>query len=237
MSVASGRLNSGRINEHSGYRNRHDGVRDRTRTSAGAERTLILDDDRRHTESLMPGIRELLATSNLSPHDVERVVVDRGPGLYTGLRVGIATAIGFALAAQCDLVGVTSLELLAAGAYRGGARGVLVAAVDGRRGEVFVQSFELSEEVAATSEPRVARPADVIDAWQGRDLTITGDGVRRYEREFGTLSGATFFDQPVPPTREALALGAIRAPEVAITPMYLREADAVANFTTRERSS
>ena len=101
----------------------------------GEEFEVVLDEQRHHTETLTPGIRDLLQRVRLAPKDFDRVVVDRGPGLYTGLRVGVATAIGLSLAASADLVSVTSLELLARGAYRRGARGAFVSAVDGRRGE------------------------------------------------------------------------------------------------------
>jgi tRNA threonylcarbamoyladenosine biosynthesis protein TsaB len=207
-------------------------------TSSGERLSLIVDDNRHHTESLIPGIRELLTSVALNAKSLDRVVVDRGPGLYTGLRVGIATAVGLALAANCELVGVTSLEMLAAGAYRAGVRGTLLAAVDGRRGEVFVQSFELADAVTTTSEPSVERPAEVISRWSSKgEVTVTGDGATRYGEEFGSLVTMTIFDQPVPPPLEALELAMTREPESDIIPMYLREPDAVANFSTRERSS
>jgi tRNA threonylcarbamoyladenosine biosynthesis protein TsaB len=208
------------------------------RLSSGEEFEAILDDERRHTESLTPGIRDLLAGVGLAAKDLDRVVVDRGPGLYTGLRVGVATAIGLSLAASAELVSVTSLELLAHGAHRSGVRGLFVSAVDGRRGELFVQTFSLGDEVTARSEPDVTRPETLRDAWSDRDEPVTfgGDGVTRYEAELRGLSRATLLDQPVPPAIEALGLGMVRPPETAVTPLYLREADAVANFSTRERS-
>lgn len=204
-------------------------------TSSGERLSLVVDDDRHHTESLVPGIRELLASVGLAAKSLDRVVVDRGPGLYTGLRVGLATAVGLALAANCDLVGVTSLELLAAGALRAGVRGPLIAAVDGRRGEVFVQSFQLDDTLRPTNEPSVERPDELIARWTSSDVTVTGDGVTRYRALFDSLAAVTVFDQPVPPPLEALVIGATREPESDIVPLYLREPDAVANFSTRER--
>ena len=79
------------------------------RTSAGHEVARVLDVERRHTEVLVAGMSALLEECGLLPRDVECVVVDIGPGLFTGLRVGIATAIGFAEGLGCGLVGVTSL--------------------------------------------------------------------------------------------------------------------------------
>jgi len=209
------------------------------RTTEGAEVSLVVDDERHHTEALTPGIRDLLIESGLTPKEIDRVVVDRGPGLYTGLRVGIATAIGFALGANADLVGVTSLELLAHGARASGVRGTLVSAVDGRRGEVFVQTFNLDRDVTAVSEPSVTLPLTVVDKWSesGDPVTFTGDGVARYETVFLGVSNGSIFDQRVPPPLAAARLGEFRPPEAQIVPLYLREADAVANFATRERPS
>jgi len=207
------------------------------RTNEGEELVLVVDDERHHTEALTPGIRDLLVRADITPKAIDRVVVDRGPGLFTGLRVGIATAIGFALGASADLVGVTSLELLAYGARRAGVHGNLVSVVDGRRGEVFVQTFNLADELTTVGDAKVALPQSVVEEWSERGaVTFTGDGVIRYEDLFTSLVAATVFEQRVPPVLEALHLGAQRRAESQIVPLYLREADAVANFTTRERS-
>ena len=61
------------------------------RTSQGHEVLRVIDEDRQHTEALTEGMAALLAEVALRPRDIERVVVDHGPGLFTGLRVGIAT--------------------------------------------------------------------------------------------------------------------------------------------------
>jgi tRNA threonylcarbamoyladenosine biosynthesis protein TsaB len=210
------------------------------RLDSGEEFEVVLDDQRHHTETLTPGIRDLLERVGLAPKNLDRVVVDRGPGLYTGLRVGVATAIGLSLGASADLVSVTSLELLAHGASRRGARGAFVGAVDGRRGELFVQTFSLNDDdVDPLSEPTVTTPAVLVDEWVHRDEDVTfgGDGVVRYDAEFRRLARATLLDQSVPPPLEALTLGETRSSDNAVTPLYLREADAIANFSTRERPS
>lgn len=204
-------------------------------TSDGREIVAVVDLERRHTESLTPGLRDLLGEAKLAPRDVDRVVVDRGPGLFTGLRVGIATAVGFSLATGAGLVAVTSLELLALGAWRAGVRGPLVACVDGRRGEIFVQTFNLADVVANLGPPKVTRPEALAASLDGEAVTLTGDGAARYEAVFATLAGVSVFDQRVPPPLEALRLALARTPSEEITPLYLRDADAVANFSTRTR--
>ena len=107
------------------------------RTANGFEMGWVVDDDRHHTEALTVAIDRVLREFDLTPASLDRIVVDRGPGLFTGLRVGLATALGLSQALGCGLVGVTSLELLAQGAHESGTRGSLVGAVDGRRGEVL----------------------------------------------------------------------------------------------------
>ena len=67
-------------------------------------------------------------------------------------------------------------------------------------------------------------------------MTLTGDGIARYEAAFReSATGGCIFEQLVPSPLEALRLGAARPADVEVTPLYLREADAVANFSTRER--
>ena len=207
------------------------------RTTAGLEVTRVVDDGRRHTEALTGAMKTLLEEVELRSRDIDRVVVDRGPGLFTGLRVGIATAIGFSQALGCALVGVTSLEMLAGGAFDAGVRGTLVACVDGRRGEIFAQTFLLADEVTVLDEARVTSALEIVarSEAKGSPAIFTGDGVERYRIEFQDRSLATIFDQVVPSLHAGLSIGASRVPVDVVSPLYLREADAIANFTTRER--
>jgi tRNA threonylcarbamoyladenosine biosynthesis protein TsaB len=207
------------------------------RTSSGEEVTRVVNDGRRHTEALALAMGVLLGEVGLAPRDVMRVVVDRGPGLFTGLRVGIATAIAFSQGLGAELVGVTSLEVLAHGAFDAGVRGTVVGCVDGRRGEIFAQTFELDDVVRSVSAAHVALPSDVADEWarRGAPVTFTGDGVDRYEGLLGAVANGSSFAQPVPSVHAALSLGALGPATDEVVPLYLREADAVANFSTRQR--
>jgi tRNA threonylcarbamoyl adenosine modification protein YeaZ len=89
---------------------------------------------RGHSERLVPMLDELLDGRRAA-----RILVGVGPGSFTGIRVGIAAAHGLAIAWACELSGMSSLALLAAGASSGGP---VAAAVDGGHGELFVQQFE-----------------------------------------------------------------------------------------------
>ncbi len=198
----------------------------------------VVDEDRHHTEALTSSLSRLLGEAGVRARDLDRIVVDRGPGLFTGLRVGLATALGLSEATGCPLVGVTSLELLAHGCHASGTRATLVCAVDGRRGEVFVQTFELGDTVSEVAAPSVARARDVVIEWatKGAPVTFTGDGVERYLSDFAAVPNATIERQLVPSVTAALSIGATRDCVERVEPLYLREADAIANFTTRQRS-
>ena len=196
----------------------------------------VLDTSRRHTEVLTPGIEALLAERSITARDLARVVVDHGPGLFTGLRVGIAAAQALARGLGVELVEVTSLELLAASAHRDGHRGRLTALVDARRGELFAQSFELGEGVVARGDASVIGPSDLVARWRGESQrpVLVGDGAARYRDLFEFSLEVTVLDIVVPSPREALAIGERRAPVELATPLYLRDADAVSNFAVRK---
>lgn len=90
---------------------------------------------RGHSERLVPMLDELLEGRR-----ADRILVGVGPGSFTGIRVGIAAAQGLSIAWGCELAGMSSLALLAAGAN---GDSVVAAAVDGGHGELFVQEFDV----------------------------------------------------------------------------------------------
>jgi tRNA threonylcarbamoyladenosine biosynthesis protein TsaB len=87
----------------------------------------------RHLEWLLPAVDEMLRGLSLGPEDIEAIAVSQGPGGFTGLRIGIATASGWARARGVPLLGVSTLEALASVA---GADGLILPVLDAHRGEV-----------------------------------------------------------------------------------------------------
>lgn len=100
-----------------------------------------LRSDRRHAETLAPAVEHVLSQAGVTLADVEAIAVDVGPGLFTGLRVGVATAQGLAEGLGVGVVQVTSVDVLASEAYEGGWDGPVAAVVDARRGEVFAARY------------------------------------------------------------------------------------------------
>ena len=101
---------------------------------------MIVHSERSHGEMLAPMIQAVLAEAEMSIDDIGLVAVDCGPGRYTGLRVGIATAAALAYARSLPVVAVGSTELLAFGARK--FCGNIVPVVDARRGEAFFAVYK-----------------------------------------------------------------------------------------------
>lgn len=104
-----------------------------------AERSLATE--RGHAELLMGLIGASMAEAALGFADLDLVAVTRGPGSFTGLRVGLAAARGIALAADLPCLGITSLDALAHSAPWADDEGVRLATIDTRRGDLYAQAF------------------------------------------------------------------------------------------------
>ena len=146
------------------------------RTETGVQAELTLTGRRRHVETLTPALEHLLQQLGLVPADLGVVAVDIGPGLFTGLRVGMAAAKGLAQSLGLGVMGATSLDILTAGAAAAGLRGLVLACVDARRGEVFAAVHEID-----AARPFAAGPAVRLGVglFAPDDLATGAGGVRR----------------------------------------------------------
>jgi tRNA threonylcarbamoyladenosine biosynthesis protein TsaB len=222
------------------------------RTADGVEADFTLTGRRRHVETLTPALEHLLARVDLTPDQIDAVAVDVGPGLFTGLRVGVAAAKGLAQSLGLGVIGLTSLEILTAAAARSAVRGIVVACVDARRGEVFASASEVDASGAVTAEVVSAglfTPFDLAEALGalggGTPVQAVGDGALRYADVLGAVDGvhalAPALSFPPPATLLALAQELLEEgrPPVepgCVVPLYMREADAKSNFARAERS-
>lgn len=124
---------------------------------------------RGHAERLVPMIADLPEGGR-----AQHILVDCGPGSFTGIRVGIAAARGLALGWGAALSGYSSLSLLAAAAFTEGVSGDLAVVLEGGHGEVFMQGF--AAPARPTGEPASLRPEAALAALGGR--LAVGNGVR-----------------------------------------------------------
>jgi len=188
---------------------------------------------RRHAEILTPAIAFICEQAEIDLHEVGVVAVDVGPGLFTGLRVGVATAKALAQALRVPMVGLSSLDLLA---YRQrGTRRLIAAVIDARRGEVFSAFYrKVPGGLQRVSEPVVTRAEEVaadLDAL-GEECLLVGDGAVRYAAAFSGVKraeGASLGDaHPSAAALVELAQPRVQREEFVqpweLEPIYLRQA-------------
>jgi len=129
----------------------------------------------RHATHLLPLAAELLGRAGLDFSDLERIAVGVGPGTFTGLRIGLATARALAQARRIPLVGVSTPAALALGAWdatlRAG-RELVVPVIDARRGEVFAAGWQVQAD-ADPEEALTGPPSIGLRAWRPEELAQT----------------------------------------------------------------
>lgn len=171
---------------------------------------------RGHQERLASMVRETMGEAGLAFGDLDRIGVAVGPGSFTGLRVGLAFAKGLGAALGKPVVGVGSLEALA-----GERTGLVVAAVDARRGQVYVQAFQDGE---PRMEPAALRAEDAAAriGRLGSPIALVGTGAPLLAETFPSAG----LDPDAVPDPAVVARIAARS-ETPPTPLYLRAPDAV----------
>ena len=210
----------------------HEGVLASTHSARGKQ----------HAESLAPQIEFTLAQARVDISEISVVAVDVGPGLFTGLRVGISTAMATAFGLNVPMIGVSSLDLVAFSVRH--TRRLIAATIDARRGEVFTAFYrQVPGGLQRVSEPRVMTPddlyADLIAA--GTECLVVGDGGLRYGELLSSITKVELADESLayPSANSLVALAHARAlreefvQPAEIRPLYLRRPDAEVNWQSR----
>ncbi len=176
----------------------------------------------RHGELLAPGIARVLSDALIAPRDITRIAVGVGPGPFTGLRVGIVTARTMAAVLGVPLVGVCTLDVVAAAVADRDPRGFVVA-TDARRKEVYWARYDSAGR--RVSPPAVSRPAALVV-----DVPVAGRGPLLYPDDFAAAI------PPEYPSAGDLARLATAGRPMLLPPypLYLRRPD-IAAPTPRKR--
>jgi tRNA threonylcarbamoyladenosine biosynthesis protein TsaB len=196
--------------------------------------------ERGQAEALAPMIQAVLAEAKVAVRDLDRLAVTVGPGAFTGVRIGLATARGLALAAGLPLGGVGTLEAVAAGlpeAEHGG-KPVLVA-LKTKRADIYLQGF--GPDLRPLGPPLARMPAELAALAPPGPLLVGGDDAERamdilarVGRECSLSKG-----QPVPDAAVVARLAARRAeagdPGQPPEPIYLRPPDVTRPAAGRHR--
>jgi tRNA threonylcarbamoyladenosine biosynthesis protein TsaB len=220
-----------------------------------AEATLQVP--RAHSTRLMPLIAQAVSDSGLNKADLDAIAVGVGPGSFTGLRIGLATAkgLGFALGKPC--VGVPTLKAMAYGT--GAQIGLVVPVLDAKRGEVFAAAYAVGDR-DPNHWVEVLKPSHIHVNDLAYEIKVIREGLLRHTWQFVTFCGdvaAKYMDQmgvgeaaQLAPAgamlprawavaevgRAMLAAGEGTGPE-ALAPVYLRKSEAETLWESRKLPS
>ena len=224
-------------------------------SDAGREtlHSAALPSPRKANTLLLETLVQALAETGCGLPEVGAVIVGRGPGSFTGVRIGVAAAKGLAQGLGVPLYGVSTAEAIAWEASARGHEGLLGVVGDAMRGEVYPVLFRCSgHAVRRLSPDRVAAPADVAAEWAGdidEPLLMTGNGLAKYREVFGAAltDRASFASEEWwYPTGEGLFAAAERASgdgelgsgdPGGVLPVYTRLSDAEENERARAGAS
>lgn len=201
---------------------------------------------RRHAEMVTPAIELVCRAADIELSEISAVAVDVGPGLFTGLRVGLAAGKALAQALDLPMIGMNSLELLAHPLRHSDK--VIASVMDGRKGQVFYNFYRINGDetigdIRAVNEPMAGSIEDFVIALneRGQDTTCVGDGAVRYRDEISSSRFASMADSFLAyPSASALVQRAhvkMRHEDWVgyrdIAALYLRRPDAEINWATR----
>jgi tRNA threonylcarbamoyladenosine biosynthesis protein TsaB len=180
-----------------------------------------------HAAELLPAVSDVMERADVAFADLDAIAVGLGPGTFTGLRIGVATARALAKANEIPLRGVSSLAALAAG-MPAGARLPLI---DAKRGEVYAALFEDDDERWPPAALDIEALLDRLRETAANPLAV-GDGSLRFCDQ---LEAAGVAVAPAESPLHVVSAGqlcrrALHAPDVApeqVVPNYLREPDAI----------
>ena len=199
-----------------------------------------------HSQTLLPMTEELLAHCGLTVADLDLIAVAAGPGSFTGLRIGVATAKGLAWAAQLPCAGCSTLEAMAWNLA--GLDGELCAAMDARRHQVYNARFRAETgTITRLTEDRAIALEDLIEELRGTKTTqiVLGDGARLC---WEALTAAGIPARLAPPNlRQQTAWGVARlglelakagrtVPPEELVPVYHRLSQAERERLAREKA-
>lgn len=195
----------------------------------------LLDRPETHSERLLRAIQFVLKDAHLSVNDIDGWVISLGPGSFTGLRIGISTIKGLALATQKPVVGISTLDVLA---FQVSPTPYLICPIiDARKGEVYTAFYRYEEGsyLKRASNYKALKPEELVHQIKEKTIFV-GDGARRYGQYLESILHSFVLYPPFPlhlPHGGILALlgfESLRRGESldlpTFTPLYIRPSDA-----------
>jgi tRNA threonylcarbamoyladenosine biosynthesis protein TsaB len=198
-------------------------------------------------DNVIPALQQILRWTGLSLSTVGGVSVGTGPGLFTGLRVGVEAGKGLAQVLNVPIIGIPSLDALAFGVRH--TDRLIGAVIDARRGEVFYAFYEtVPGGVVRQGEYQVAPPDHLVADLEalGREVLLAGNGAILYRRQLEEVGARVGFASAVSAYPQASALIELAIPRFHreeydrlfdVVPLYLRKSDAEIAWDQRRRGA
>ena len=215
-------------------------------TEKGMIASTLLSSGQSHHELVIPSITHLMRWAGVKLSSVGGIAVGLGPGLFTGMRVGIATAKTLAQTLSVPIAGLASLDVLAFSARYG--RRLICAAIDAKRGELFFAFYRpVPGGVAREGGFQVGPPSRLVAELEARreDILLVGNGGLVYRRELEEAGSRVEFASAVHAFPAATALVELAIPRFQredfdrlfdLKPHYVRKADAQIAWDQRSRT-
>ncbi|MFQ0815040.1 tRNA threonylcarbamoyladenosine biosynthesis protein TsaB [Brucella anthropi] len=178
-----------------------------------------------HAEVLMDYVERALLQAKLSLRDMDRVAVNIGPGSFTGVRIGVSAARGFALALGIPAIGITAFEALAAQTHLTLPEQPVLVLLDAHRGEIYAQAFDAKGLPGAKPLVLSREEAEVLAASQAENTVLAGSAASAINE----ATGGRLALGPEEPTAKIgiyARLAGLREPGDAPKPLYMRGPDA-----------
>ena len=191
---------------------------------------ILLDNGLTHSETLMPIIKNTLEDINLSLNDMDLIVCDKGPGSFTGIRIGVATTKAFSDSLNIKAIGISSLESLA---YNVKSEGVICSLIDAKNDNVYVGVFEnIDGKYILRRNLSTENISSLLEEFKDAEYNITfvGDGATNYKSQILEVLPNSIFVEDNNLSAYNLGLAGLKHFEDNIfddvLPLYLRKPQA-----------
>lgn len=146
-----------------------------------------------HAEQLHLFVEKALTEANVVKSQLDAVAISKGPGSYTGLRIGVSSAKGLCFALGIPLIGISTLKTLAAQAESSGAQDIIIPMIDARRMEVYTQVFDSELEPITEIEAKILDPDAFVSQFHSlKAIHFIGNGVKKFEEVCRMKQNASF---------------------------------------------
>lgn len=192
---------------------------------------IIVDDARNHSEKIMPVIEQALTETNLNLKSIGLIVCDKGPGSFTGIRIGVGTALAFQDSLNIPCVGISSLEALA---YNVKQDGLICSLIDAKNNNVYLGMFKLEKneynQIGELQFKTIDETISILKDFSTYPITFVGDGSITHKELLETSLGTCVFADENNLRSYSLGLAGFdtykKGIQTSLMPLYLRKSQA-----------